>query len=57
VFVQEGDRLVRRPVKTGWKDKMYTEVLSGLKDGERVVVGDIENGKAPTRGTLPPGAK
>ncbi len=37
VFVQEGDRLVRRPVKTGWKDKTYTEVLSGLKDGDRVV--------------------
>jgi multidrug efflux pump subunit AcrA (membrane-fusion protein) len=57
VFVQEGDRLVRRPVKTGWKDKTYTEVLSGLKDGERVAVGDIENGKAPTKGTLPSGAK
>jgi multidrug resistance efflux pump len=57
VFVQEGDRLVRRPVKTGWKDKTYTEVLSGLKDGERVIVGEVENGKAPTKGTLPPGAK
>jgi multidrug efflux pump subunit AcrA (membrane-fusion protein) len=57
VFVQEGDRLVRRPVKTGWKDKTYTEVLSGLKDGERVAVGDIENGKAPTKGTLPSGVK
>lgn len=57
VFVQEGDRLVRRPVKTGWKDKTYTEVLSGLRDGQRVVVGDIENGKASAKGALPPGAK
>jgi len=57
VFVQEGDRLVRRPVKTGWKDKTYTEVLSGLKEGERAVVGEIENGKTPAKGTLPPGAK
>ncbi len=57
VFVQEGDRLVRRPVKTGWKDKTYTEILSGLKEGERVVVGEVENGKAPAKGTLPPGAK
>jgi macrolide-specific efflux system membrane fusion protein len=57
VFVQEGDRLVRRPVKTGWKDKTYTEVLSGLKEGERVVVGEVESGKAPTKQTLPPGAK
>jgi len=57
VFVQEGDRLVRRPVKTGWKDKTYTEVLSGLKEGERVVVGEAGNGKTPAKGTLPPGAK
>ena len=57
VFVQDGDRLVRRPVKTGWKDKTYTEVLSGLKEGERVVVGEVENGKAPAKGALPPGAK
>jgi HlyD family secretion protein len=57
VFVQEGDRLVRRPVKTGWKDKTYTEVLSGLKEGERVVVGEAGNGKTPAKQTLPPGAK
>ena len=57
VVVQEGDYLIRRPVKTGWKDKAYTEVLSGLKAGERVVVGEVENGKVVTKGTLPPGAK
>ena len=57
VFVQEGDRLVRRPVKTGWKDKTYTEVLSGLKEGERVVAGELENGKAPAKQAMPPGAK
>jgi macrolide-specific efflux system membrane fusion protein len=43
VFVLEGDRLARRPVKSGWKDKAYTEVLSGLKEGERVIVGEVEN--------------
>jgi multidrug efflux pump subunit AcrA (membrane-fusion protein) len=43
VFVLEGDRLARRPVKTGWKDRTYTEVLGGLKEGERVVVGEVEN--------------
>ncbi len=53
VFVQEGDRLVRRPVKTGWKDKSYTEILSGLKEGERVAVGEIENGKAVARQAVP----
>jgi multidrug efflux pump subunit AcrA (membrane-fusion protein) len=57
VFVQEGARLVRRSVKTGWKDKTYTEVLNGLKEGERMAVGELENGKVPAKGTLPPGAK
>jgi multidrug efflux pump subunit AcrA (membrane-fusion protein) len=57
VFVQEGDRLVRRSVKTGWKDKTYTEVLIGLREGDRVVVGELENGKVPAKGTVPPGAK
>jgi multidrug efflux pump subunit AcrA (membrane-fusion protein) len=56
-FVQEGDRLVRRSVKTGWKDRSYTEVLGGLQEGERVAVGEVENGKAPAKGLLPPGAK
>ncbi|HSB77224.1 MAG TPA: efflux RND transporter periplasmic adaptor subunit, partial [Candidatus Methylomirabilis sp.] len=57
VFVHEGDRLVRRSVKTGWKDKSFTEVLGGLKEGERVVVGEVEAGKAPAKQALPPGAK
>jgi multidrug efflux pump subunit AcrA (membrane-fusion protein) len=57
VFVQEGDRLARRAVKTGWKDKSYTEVLSGLREGDRVVAGELENGMVPAKGTLPPGAK
>jgi HlyD family secretion protein len=57
VFTQEGDRLVRRPVKTGWKDKNFTEVLGGLKEGERVIVGEVESGKAPAKQAPPPGAK
>ncbi len=57
VFVQEGDRLVRRPVKTGWKDKSFTEILGGLKEGDRVVVGELENGNPAARGDLPPGSK
>ncbi len=57
VYVQEGDHLVRRSVKTGWKDKNYTEVLGGLKLGDRVGVGEVESGKAPAKPTLPPGAK
>jgi multidrug efflux pump subunit AcrA (membrane-fusion protein) len=56
-FVEEGDRFIRRPIKTGWKDKTYTEVLGGLREGDRVVVGELENGKTAVKGTLPPGAK
>jgi multidrug efflux pump subunit AcrA (membrane-fusion protein) len=57
VFVQDGERLVRRPIKTGWKDKTHTEVVGGLREGEQVVVGEVENGKVPAKGALPPGAK
>jgi RND family efflux transporter MFP subunit len=56
-FVQVGDQLVRRTIKTGWKDKAYTEVLGGLSEGDRVVVGEVENGKTQAKGALPPGAR
>ena len=56
-FIQEGDRFVPRPIKTGWKDKAYTEILGGLQEGERVVVGDVDNGRVQAKGSLPPGAK
>jgi len=57
-LVQGGEQILRRPIKTGWRDKTYTEVLSGLKEGERVVVGDTQKTSAATPGaTLPPGAR
>jgi RND family efflux transporter MFP subunit len=56
-FVQEGERFVRRAIKTGWKDKSFTEILSGVKEGDRVVVGEVESEKAPAKQALPPGAK
>lgn len=37
VFVQEGDRYETRPVRTGASDSTWTEVLEGLKAGERYV--------------------
>jgi RND family efflux transporter MFP subunit len=49
----------RRPVKTGWKDSDYTEILSGLKENERVVVGEVPGqALSPTgaQSALPPGA-
>jgi RND family efflux transporter MFP subunit len=56
VLVADGDRLVHRPVTTGWRAKTYTEVLRGLKEGERVVVGEVGTANA-TAPALPPGAK
>jgi multidrug efflux pump subunit AcrA (membrane-fusion protein) len=58
VLALEGERFVPRPVKVGWKDKQYTEILSGINQGERVVVGEMESAKASTaKAGLPPGAK
>jgi RND family efflux transporter MFP subunit len=56
VLVAEGDRLVRRSIGVGWRDKSHTEVLRGLNEGERVVVGEVQTAKTPPT-ALPPGAK
>jgi cobalt-zinc-cadmium efflux system membrane fusion protein len=37
VFVQEGDRYLMRPIKTGTSDSQWTEVVEGLKPGETYV--------------------
>jgi multidrug efflux pump subunit AcrA (membrane-fusion protein) len=39
VYVLVGGKGQRRVVKTGWKDGRYTEVLDGLREGERVLIG------------------
>ena len=57
VLVAEGTDFVRRPITTGWRDKSFTEVLKGLKDGERVAVGEAEPAKTTAAPALPPGAK
>ena len=36
VYVQEGDRSVYTPVQTGMSDGVYTEILSGIQEGDRV---------------------
>jgi macrolide-specific efflux system membrane fusion protein len=45
VFVMQNNQPVKREVKTGWKDSSYTEVLSGLSEGERAVIGEIPGEK------------
>jgi multidrug efflux pump subunit AcrA (membrane-fusion protein) len=45
VFVLQNNQSVQREVKTGWKDSSHTEVLSGLNEGERVIIGEIPGEK------------
>lgn len=39
VYVLVDGKGQRRVLKTGWKDSRYTEVLDGLREGERVLAG------------------
>jgi len=60
VYVVENDKPMRRRVRTGWKDSDYTEITSGLRGGEKVVVGDVPGSVREQSGAaqsnLPPGA-
>jgi len=60
VYVLDKGQIVRRQVGTGWKYGDYTEIASGLTDGEQVIVGDIPGVARQQTGTtqpnLPPGA-
>jgi len=40
VIVLENNKPVQKAVKTGWKDSNYTEVVEGLKEGDKVVTGE-----------------
>ncbi len=40
VTVLENDKPVQKTVKTGWKDSTYTEIIEGLKEGDKVVTGE-----------------
>jgi RND family efflux transporter MFP subunit len=40
VTVLENNKPVQKAVKTGWKDSAYTEILEGLKEGDKVVTGE-----------------
>jgi len=46
VYVLEPGKLKRVPVKLGLTDGNYTEVLSGLTEGQQVVTGTATNNKA-----------
>lgn len=40
VYIQENEETVRRDVKKGITDGMYTEILSGIEEGELVMTSD-----------------
>ncbi len=40
VYVQKGNRFIRREVKTGERNDKAVVVLEGLKPGERVALSD-----------------
>lgn len=41
VYVLQDARPARREVKTGWREGGYTEITSGLREGERVILGQL----------------
>lgn len=40
VTVLENNKAVQKTIKTGWKDSAYTEVVEGLREGDKVVTGE-----------------
>jgi HlyD family secretion protein len=42
IYVVDGDKAVRRPVKIGRQNPQYYEVLEGLNPGEKVIVSSYE---------------
>jgi RND family efflux transporter MFP subunit len=38
VTVMEGEKKIQRKVKVGWKDNGFTEIISGVKEGEQIFV-------------------
>jgi RND family efflux transporter MFP subunit len=57
VYLLENKKAVKKEVVTGWRDNYYTEIVEGLKEGENVVIGDVEPGKVIEKTNLPPGIR
>ena len=57
VYLLENNKTDKKEVITGWRDSYYTEIVEGLKEGENVIIGDIEPGKKIEKTNLPPGIR
>jgi len=55
VYVRSGESAVKRQIKVGIKSGMYTEVLSGLNEGEEVSV-DVKSAKLSRTAVLEKGS-
>jgi len=42
VYVLDGTEIIKRTVKTGFQAEGYTEIISGVKTGERVIISEIQ---------------
>lgn len=43
VLARRGETIERRPVTTGSRDEGYFEILDGLREGDEVLIGDVNN--------------
>jgi HlyD family secretion protein len=43
VLSRRGDAIERRPVTTGSRDESYWEIVDGLREGDEVLIGDVNN--------------
>ena len=41
VMVRKGNQLERQPITTGLRDDSYWEIISGLHEGDEVLVGEL----------------
>ncbi len=42
VHIEENGQFTPRPVETGLRDSSYTEILSGVQEGDTILVGELE---------------
>lgn len=53
VYTPEDDLIKKREVKIGFRDNNYTEITEGLKEGDTIIVGEVEPGRTIKEERLP----
>jgi len=57
VYVRKGEKVDRRPVTTGIRDDSFTEIVSGLSEGDKVIVPVLPMKKVQANPSSPPGVR